>query len=100
MAFYIGKFYFDKRDLFILVAIGLLLAGWRLGYPLPYFQYQNLIILAALFLLAKGFLLTSYDSALFVTFLVAVMLTLFIPLLQVLYFLALAFIFLRILRVI
>ena len=100
MGYYIGSFYFDKRDLFILLAIILLLAGFRLGYPLPYFEYKNLIILSLLFLLGKGFLLTSYDSALFATFLVAALLTLFIPLLQVLYFLSLAFIFLRILKVI
>lgn len=100
MSFYLGKFYFDKRDFFILLAIGLLLIGFHYQYPLPYFQYQNLIILSLLFLLAKGFLLTSYDSALFVTFLAAVVLTLFFPLLQVLFFLVLAFIFLRIFRVI
>jgi len=100
MGYYLGKFYFDKRDLFIILVIGLLLAGFQLGYPLPYFQYQNLIVLSLLFLLGKGFLLTTYDSILFVTFLTAITLTLFVPLFQVLLFLVLAFIFLRFLKVI
>ena len=100
MSFYIGQFYFDKRDLFIVLAVGLLLAGFHFQYPLPYFQYQNLIILSLFFLLAKGFLLASYDSSLFAVFLAAIILTLFLPLLQVFYFLGLAFVFLRILKVI
>lgn len=100
MGYYIGQFYLDKRDLFIILAVLLLLLGYRLNYPLPYFEYKNLIILSLLFLFGKGFLLTSYDSALFATFLTAIMMTLFFPLLQILYFLALAFIFLRLLRVI
>ena len=100
MGFYLGKFYFDKRDLFIILTIILLLAGFKLNYPLPYFEYKNLIILSLLFLLGKGFLLTSYDSSLFTTFLIAIILTLFLPLLQVLYFLALSFIFLRLFKAI
>lgn len=100
MGYYLGQFYFDKRDLYIVLAIGLLLIGFHYQYPLPYFQYQNLILLSLLFLLGKGFLLTSYDSAFFTAFLIAIILTLFIPLLQVLFILTLAFIFLRILRVI
>jgi len=100
MGYYLGKFYVDKRDLFILFAVVLLLTGFRLDYPLPYFEYKNLIVLSILFLFAKGFLLTSYDSSLFTTFLVAIILTLFLPLLQILYFLALSFIFLRLFKVI
>ena len=100
MSFYLSKFYFDKRDLFIILAVALLLLGNHLDYPLPYFEYKNLIILTLLFLLGKGFLLTTYDSALFTTFFVAIILTLFIPLLQVLYFLALSFIFLRLFKTI
>jgi len=100
MGYYLGQFYIDKRDLFILLVVVLLLLGNYLDYPLPYFDYQNLIIITLLFLLAKGFLLTTYDSALFATFLTALILTLFFPLLQVLYFLALSFIFLRLFKVI
>ena len=55
MGYYLGQFYFDKRDLFIVLAIIVLLAGYKFGYPLPYFEYKNLIILAILFLFAKGF---------------------------------------------
>ena len=100
MGYYLGKFYFDKRDLFIVLAVVLLLLGNYFHYPLPYFEYKNLIILAILFLFAKGFLLTAYDSALFATFLTATILTLFFPLLQVLYFLSLSFIFLRLFKAI
>jgi len=100
VGYYLGHFYIDKRDLFIVLAVVLLLLGNYFHYPLPYFEYKNLIILAILFLFAKGFLLTAYDSALFATFLTATILTLFFPLLQVLYFLSLSFIFLRLFKAI
>ena len=100
MGYYLGHFYIDKRDLFIVFAVILLFLGNYLHYPLPYFEYRNLIILAILFLFAKGFLLTAYDSVLFAVFLTAIILTLFFPLLQVLYFLSLSFIFLRLFKVI
>ena len=100
MGYYLGQFYFDKRDIFILLAIVLLLAGYQFGFPLPYFSYQNLLFLTLLFLLAKGFLLSTYDSALFITFFTACVLTLFLPLFQVLLFLLLAFFFLRLFKVI
>ena len=100
MGYYLGQFYVDKRDFFIVLAVVLLLLGFYFRFPLPYFSYQNLILLAILFLLAKGFLLSTYDSALFITFFTACVLTLFLPLFQVLLFLLPAFLFMRLLKVI
>lgn len=100
MSYYLGRFYFEKRDFYILLLLGLLLLAYRVGYPLPYFSYKNLFFLTILFLLAKGLVLTTYDSVVFLVFLSALILTLFIPLLQVLIFLFFALVLLRLLKVI
>lgn len=100
MSFYIGPFYFDKRDLFLLFTVIIVLGTILLDYPLPLFKPYDLLILTILLLLTKGVVLPAYDSAVFVTFLTAIFLTLFFPFFKVLLFLVFAFIFLRLTKVI
>ena len=100
MGVYLGKLYFEKKDLYYFLGVGLILLGRYLNYPLPYISYDALLILAVLFYLAKGLILPAYDSILVVVFVAALMLTLFLPLLQILLFVLLALLFLRLLRVI
>lgn len=100
MSYYIGQFYFDKKDLFLILAILLLLAGNATGYPLPFFNYQYLIFLTLIFILAKGFLPPTIDSVLLILFLVSALLTLFYPLFQVLIFIVLSFVFLKLAKII
>lgn len=90
MGYYIGQFDFDKRDLYLVLAVGLLLIGNYFTFPLPFFSYQKLIFLTLIFLLVKGFLPVTADQTLLVLFLVAIFLTLFIPLFQVLIFVILS----------
>lgn len=96
---YLGPFYFQKRDFFIILAVGLLFAALRYGFSFPLFKPSYLLVLSILFLLAKASILPAYDPIVFITFLVGLILTLFLPLFQVILFLLLAFIFLKILRV-
>lgn len=62
MGYYLGQFYFDKRDLFIILALMLLVGAWYFKLPLQFFSYADLFILILLFLLAKGILLPASDS--------------------------------------
>lgn len=96
---YLGPFYFQKRDLFIILTVGLL--WWVIHYsiPLPLFNPYNLLTLAILFLLVKASILPAHDVAVFLTFFTAILLTLFLPLFQVILFLTTAFFLQKLLRV-
>lgn len=100
MGYYLGKFYLEKKDLFLILAVLLLWGTIHFSYPLPLFDPQNLLVLTIIFLLAKGLVLPAHNTAVFTTFLTALLLTLFCPLFKVLVFLVLAFIFLRLLKAI
>jgi hypothetical protein len=100
MGYYLGQFYFDRRDLFLVLAILLLLWGNYTRFPLPFFRYQDLILLLLVFVMSKGFLPATVDGVLLILFLAAVLLTLFIPLFQVLIFVVLSFVFLKIAKII
>lgn len=100
MGYYLGKFYFEKKDFFLILAALLLWGALYFSFPLPLFNPQNLLALTILFLLAKGLILPTHDTAVFTTFLVAIFLTLFFPLFKVLIFLVSAFLLLRLTKVI
>lgn len=100
MGYYIGHFYFSVRDFFLLAAAGLLAIVVYLGFSLPFFDTKQIFTLVLLALVAKGLLLPAHDSVVFLTFFVALALTLFIPFLQVLIFLLLSFILLHVTKVI
>lgn len=100
MGYYFGKFYFEKKDLFLILAVLIIWATIHFSYSFPLFDPQNLLILTVIFLLAKGLILPTHDTAVFTTFLTALFLTLFFPFFQVLIFLVFAFISLRLLKVV
>lgn len=99
MSYYLGRFYFEKKDFFLLFGGGLIALLVWLNYPVPFFKLQNLALLTIFLFLAKGILVPARDEALFLTFLAAVFLTLYLPILQVLFFFLLAFFILKALRV-
>lgn len=100
MGYYLGKFYFEKKDFFLILAAIFLWGAFYFSFPLPFFDPKDLLTLVILFFLAKGLILPSHDAVVFTTFLVALFLTLFFPLFKVLIFLVFSFVFLRLLRVI
>ena len=98
MGYYLGQFYFDKRDLFIVLALILLATGWYFKILFPFFSYSDLLLLTFLFLIAKGILLPASDSLLFLLFFSGLVLLFFFPLIQVFFFLFLGFLFFRLLK--
>jgi hypothetical protein len=100
MGYYFGQFYFEKRDLYLVLAVVLLLLGNYFAFPLPFFNYQKLIFLTLLFLLAKGFLPPTADAVLLILFMASAFLTFFYSLFQVLIFLIFSFVFLKLLKAI
>ncbi|MBM3208888.1 hypothetical protein FJZ40_01150 [Candidatus Shapirobacteria bacterium] len=81
------------------MAAGLLFAAIRYDFSFPLFNPYDLLVLSVLFLFAKASILPAYDPIVFITFFAGLVLTLFLPLFQVILFLALAFILLKVLRV-
>lgn len=100
MSFYLGPFYFEEKDLFLLLAIGLMVFGWANGLNLPFISYPTLVILTILFLVAKGLLLRTYESLIYVVFLIAVVLSNFFSLPMVIFYVFFSFLFLRLLKLI
>lgn len=100
MSFYLGPFYFEEKDLFIFLATGLLVFGWMNNLSLPFISYPTLIVLAILFLLAKGLILKTYESLIFIVFLSAFILSNFFSLSVVVFYVFFSLLFLRILKII
>lgn len=100
MSFYLGPLYFEEKDILILAAAALLGYGWINNIPLPFISYPNLIVLMLLFLIARSFLLRTYESLIFIVFLTSIILLNFFPLSIVILFIFLSFLFFRLLKLI
>ncbi|MBI4129871.1 hypothetical protein HY468_00995 [Candidatus Roizmanbacteria bacterium] len=98
--FNIGKFYFSKKELFLLLTAVLLFLMMQYNYTVSFFNPFNLLVLTILTFLAKGFFTSVNDTPLFLVFLSAVFLTLYYPLWQIIIFYFLSFFFMKVLRVI
>ncbi|PIP32719.1 hypothetical protein COY59_05615 [Candidatus Gottesmanbacteria bacterium CG_4_10_14_0_8_um_filter_37_24] len=98
--FYLGRFYFSKKELFLLIAGIALIVMLKSGYSLPYFKTDYLLALTLLTFIVKGFIPTTHDSPLLITFLTSLALTIYFPFFQIIIFYFLSFLFLKMFRVI
>jgi|GEM_PF-490102 len=100
MSIYLGPLYFEEKDLFLLLALGLLIGGWLAGIYLPFISYPAVIIIVLLFLIAKGLTIKTHESLVLIIFLSAFILTNFFELPIVILYLFFGFLFLRALKII
>ncbi|MBM3209545.1 hypothetical protein FJZ40_04625 [Candidatus Shapirobacteria bacterium] len=100
MSIYLGPLYFEEKDLFLLLALGLLIGGWLAGIYLPFISYPAVIIIVLLFLIAKGLTIKTHESLVLIIFLSAFILTNFLELSVVILYLFFSFLFLRALKII
>lgn len=100
MGYYIGQFYFDKRELFLILGIIVLGIIIYFNYPIPLFRPQQLFVLLILLLITKAIIPSTKDAPLFLVFLTAIILTLFVPFFTIVVFVFIALFILKILRVI
>ncbi len=96
----LGPFFFDTKELFLILAILLLAGSLYFHIDIHFFDQKSLLTLAVIFLLLKGLLPSVHNEAFFIHAIVTIFLTLFLPLFQVLLFYAVTFAFLKILKVI
>lgn len=97
---YLGPFYFDTKEIFLILAAIILSLAWYFGWPLWWFDKRALLTLVILMLITKGLLPSIHNEAFFILAIVSLFLTLYLPIFQVVLFYFLSFIFFRLLRVI
>ncbi len=97
---YLGPFYFDSKEIFLILAAIILSLAWYFGWPLWWFDKRALLTLVILMLITKGLLPSIHNEAFFILAIVSIFLTLYLPIFQVVLFYFLSFIFFRLLKVI
>ncbi len=97
---YIGPFYFDTKELFLILAAVLLGLASFFGWPLWWFDRRVLLTLVVLMLITKGLLPSIHNEAFFILALVTIFISLYLPIFQVVLFYIISFLMFRLLKVI
>ena len=97
---YLGPFFFDTKEIFLILATLLLALALLFGWPLWGFDTKVLLTLVVLMLITKGLLPAIHNEAFFVLAIATIFLTLYLSVFQVILFYLVAFVFFRLLRVI
>lgn len=97
---YLGPFYFDTKEIFLILAAILVGLAMYFGWPLYWFNARTLLLLIILMLLTKGLLPAIHNEAFFILALVTVFLSLYLPLFQIILFYFISFGLFRMMKVI
>jgi len=97
---YFGPFFFDTKEIFLIIASLLLGLALLFGWEIWWFDKQVLLTMVILMLFTKGLLPAIHNEAFFILSIITIFLTLYIPIFQVVIFFFLTFLFFRLLRVI
>jgi len=97
---YIGPFYFDTKEIFLIVAAIFLGLAIAFNWPLMWFDKKVLLTLIILMLLTKGLLPAIHNEAFFILSIITVFLSLYLPVFQLVLFYFISFILFRFLKVI
>lgn len=97
---YLGPFYFNTKEIFLIIAAVLLGFAMFFNWPLWWFDAKSLLTIAILILLTKGLLPAIHNEAFFVLALVTIFLTLYFSIFLVILFYFVSFILFRLMKVI
>lgn len=97
---YIGPFYFDTKEIFLILAAILVGLAMYFGWSLYWFDKRVLLTIIILMLVTKGLLPAIHNEAFFILALVTIFLTLYMPVFQVVLFYFISFVLFRVLKVI
>lgn len=97
---YIGPFYFDTKEIFLIIAAILVALAIQLGWSLYWFDPKALLTIIILMLITKGLLPSIHNEAFFLLSIVTIFLTLYLPVFQIVLFYFISFAFFRLLKVI
>ena len=97
---YLGPFYFDTKEIFLILAAILVGLAIFFGWPLIWFNPKILLTLIVLMLVTKGLLPAIHNEAFFILAIVTIFLTLYLPFFQIVLFYFISFGLFRLLKVI
>jgi len=97
---YLGPFYFDTKEIFLILAGILLGLASAFGWSLWWFDRRVLLTIVVLMLITKGLLPAIHNEAFFILAIVTIFLSLYLPVFQVVLFYFISFLLFRVLKVI
>jgi hypothetical protein len=97
---YLGPFYFDTKEIFLILAAILVGLAMFFGWDLYWFDPKMLLLLIILMLLTKGLLPAIHNEAFFILALVTIFLSLYLPIFQIVLFYFISFGLFRLMKVI
>lgn len=97
---YLGPFYFDTKEIFLILAAILVGLALYFGWSLYWFNPQTLLLLIVLMLFTKGLLPAIHNEAFFILALVTIFLSLYLPVFQIVLFYFISFALFRLMKVI
>jgi hypothetical protein len=97
---YLGPFYFNTKEIFLILAVLLIGAALIFNLPLWWFDPKTLLTLTILILLTKGLLPAIHNEAFFTLAIVTILLSLWLTVFQVILFFFISFILFRLVKVI
>lgn len=97
---YLGPFFFDTKEIFLLLTALLVGAAMIFDLPLLWFDPATLLTLCILILITKGLLPAIHNESFFILALTTIFLSVFFPLWQVVLFYFISFMMFRLLKVI
>jgi len=97
---YIGPFYLDTKEIFLIIATILIALASFFDWSLYWFDKRTLLTIVILMLITKGLLPSIHNEAYFVLAIVTIFLTLYLPIFQVVLFYFISFLLFRLLKVV
>jgi len=97
---YLGPFYFDTKEIFLILAAILLGLASFFGWSLWWFDKRALLTLIILMLFTKGLLPSIHNEAFFILAIITIFISLYLPIFQVVLFYFISFLMFRLLKVI
>ena len=96
MSLYIGPLYIRDADIFLIGAFVLSVIAIVQGYTLPLFDAKVFVMLTVIFLLARAVLPLVHSSLVYILFLAALLLSVYVPIATVFLFVFVSFVLLHI----
>ncbi len=97
---YLGPFYINTKELFLILAIVLLGMAWKLGWGVMWFDKRTLFIIVSIMFVTKALLPSIHNEAFFILAIVAIFLTLYLSIFQIIIFYLVSFTLMRWLQLI
>ncbi|MDO8609053.1 MAG: hypothetical protein Q7R95_00750 [bacterium] len=97
---YLGPFYINTKELFLILAIILIGLAMKFGWGLWWFDKRSLILIVSLMLVTKTILPAIQNEAYFMLGIAAIFLTLYLSIFQIVIFYLISFTLMRWLKLI